>query len=214
MSEKIAFIDTLRIVYENSPQEKKEEMKKQMKTALEKSFRSDLDAKVDRWLEPPSVGIIDVTNTNFISIFMESSLCYVFGLFYSTISVCGITAERLCMDILSRHTITLDGRILTLNELTSLFSIPHRNMIELLNVWKLINDDTRKKLHVINDIRNKYIHPDVIPDLELASGKGVLKKDALEILTTLKAVLSQSFPRDMTTPVNLESKKLEDIGKK
>jgi hypothetical protein len=192
----------------------REKIKKHMKTTLEKSFKDDLDAMVDRWLEPPSLGVIDVTNTNFVPMFIESSVCYLYGLFYSTISLCGVTAERLCMDILARHSFMLDGKILTSNDLNFLFAIPHSHMINLLHGWGIIDERTKKSLYLINDIRNKYVHPDVIPNLELPSGKSELKKDALDILINLKSVLSQSFPRNVVTPVNLETKKLEEISKK
>jgi hypothetical protein len=93
MSEKIAFVDSLRNLYDNSPKERKEEVKGKLKKTLEDFCRNDLDARVDRWLEPPSMGVIDVTNTNFKEVLNESIMCYVHGFYYSTISVCGITAE-------------------------------------------------------------------------------------------------------------------------
>ena len=212
MSE-MAFVDGLKSLYEHVSPEKKGETKKMMKASLDKSFRDNLDAMVERWLEPPSMGVIDVTNTNFVPMFIESSMCYVYGLFYSTISLCGITAERLSMDILARHSFMLDGKTLTLSDLNFLFAIPHSHMINLLHGWGIINEKTKNSLYVINTIRNKYVHPDVIPNLELPDGKTELKKDALVILTNLKSVLSQSFPRNIITPVTLELKKLEEISK-
>ncbi len=193
MSEKIAFVDALRNLYDNSPKERKEEVKGILKKTLEDFCRNDLDARVDRWLEPPSMGVIDVTNTSFKEMLNESIMCYVHGFHYSTISVCGITAERLCMDILLRHKLTIDERTLLSNDLKSLLTIPHKHMIELLYGWNIINEDVRKKLLRINDIRNTYVHPDIIPNLETISGEGKLKKDSLEILTTLKYILSQSL---------------------
>jgi len=211
MSE-MAFVDSLKTLYEQSPPEMKKVTKEMMKESLEKSFRDNLDVMVDRWLEPPSLGVINVTNTNFLPMLMESSMCYVYGFFYSTISLCGITAERLCMDILLRHNFTLDGKILTLNDLNFLFAIPHSHMINLLHGWGIIDKKTEKSLHKINDIRNKYVHPDVIPNLKVTSGKTELKKDALDVLTNIKYVLSQSFPH--MPPVNIEIEKLKEISKK
>jgi hypothetical protein len=164
-----------------------------LKKTLEDFCRNDLDARVDRWLEPPSIGVIDITNTKFKEMLNESIMCYVHGFYYSTISVCGITAERLCMDILLRQELTINGRTMLSSELESLLAIPHSHMIDLLYGWKIVNDDTRKKLHRIKDIRNAYVHPDIIPDVETISGGGKLKKDSLEILTILKYILSQSF---------------------
>jgi hypothetical protein len=189
----VAFVDTLRNAYDHSPEEKKEELKNEMRKYLEDFCSKDLDAKINRWLEPPSMGVIDVTNTNFTQMLSESLMCYTLGLYYSTISVCGITAERLCMDLLLRHTLTIDGRTLSPTDLNFLFAIPYAHMIELLHGWNIINDDVRGKLHRIKDIRNMYVHPDIIP-------QGQLKKDSLEILTTLKYVLSQSFPVNPTMP--------------
>jgi hypothetical protein len=190
----ISFVDSLRNAYDKSSEEQKKGLKTEMKKALEDFCMADIDAKVDRCLEPPSIGVIDVTNTNFTQILGESLMCYVYGFYYSTISVCGITAERLCMDILLRRKLTIDERILLSEDLNSLFAIPYSHMIELLYGWHIINENIKNKLHRIKDIRNKYVHPDVISNL------GQLKKDSLEILTLLKDVLSQSFPRSSDMP--------------
>jgi hypothetical protein len=193
MSEKIAFVDTLRNSYDNSPNEKKEEMKGILKKNLEDFCRNDLNARVDRWLEPPSMGVIDVTNTRFKEMLYESIMCYVHGFYYSTIAICGITAERLCMDILLRHKLTIDERTLLSNDLKSLFTIPQGHMIELLYNWNVISEDVKNKLHRISGIRNTYVHPDIIPDLETITGRKEIKKNSLEILTLLKYILTQSF---------------------
>jgi hypothetical protein len=149
MSDKIAFVDNLRNLYDISPTEQKGEVKAELKEALEAFLKDDIDARVDRWLEPPSMGVIDVTNTNFKEMLNESIMCYVHGFYYSTISVCGITAERLCMDILLRGKLTIDGRTLLSTELESLLAIPYTHMIELLYGWGIINEDTKNKLHKI-----------------------------------------------------------------
>ena len=114
------------------------------------------------------------------------------------------------MDILLRRRIVLDERTLSSTDLKPLFAIPHVRLVDLLSCWNIINDESRKKLLRINDIRNKYVHPDVIPDLESGTGKKELKKDALEILSLLKNVLSKSFPyvNDFQTPADLDLKKL------
>jgi hypothetical protein len=210
MSIKVTFIDTLRNAYEQAPLELKPKIRDSMKSALTTSFADDIDAMVDRWLEPPSMGVIDVTNTKFTPMLMESLMNYVYGFYYSTISSCGITGERLCMDILLRRRFALDGKVLSPNDLEPLFSIPHVYLVNLLFGWHVIDDDARKKLLKINDIRNKYVHPDVIPDLESGIGKEELKKDALEILSILKEVLSWSFPYavDLKEQAKIDMKKL------
>jgi hypothetical protein len=135
MSDRIAFVDSLRDLYDYSPKEKKEEVKGLLKKTLEDFCRNDLDARVYRWLEPPSIGVIDITNTKFKEMLNESIMCYVHGFYYSTISVCGITAERLCMDILLRQELTINGRTMLSSELESLLAIPHSHMIDLLYSW-------------------------------------------------------------------------------
>lgn len=187
MSEKIAFVDSLRNAYDQSPKEQKEELKRELKRFLEDFLKEDFDAKVDRWLEPPSMGVIDVTNANFTQMLNESIMCYVFGFYYSTISICEITTERLCMDVLLRHKLSMDERTLSPNDFNLLFVIPHKKMIDLLHGWSIISETVKNKLYRMNDIRNTYVHPDVITTPEQ------LKKAALEILTLLKYVLSQSF---------------------
>ena len=193
-SRRIFEVDSLKNAYETAPPEKKPIIREALKNALENFIVADLDSKVDRWLEPSSMGIIDVTNTNFTPMFWESLMCYVHGFFYSIISSCGITAERLCMDLLLSHKLASDERTLSHESLDPLLAIPHAHMIELLYDWGIINDDNRKKLHRINEIRNKYVHPDVIPNLGSAEGISELQKDSLEILMILKNILSKSFP--------------------
>jgi len=194
MSGKVAFVDTLRNAYDHLPADKKEEFKENMKKTLEKFCSQDLEAKVDRWLEPPSIGVIDVTNANFTTMLQESITCYVLEFYYSTISICGITAERLCMDILLRCKLAINGKTLSSDELESFLAIPYSLMIELLYSWGIIDRDVRDRLHKIKDIRNRYVHPDVLPE------PNQLKKDSLEILTLLKYVLSQSFTRNPSMP--------------
>lgn len=186
MSGRYAFVDTLRNLYESSSDERKKEVKENIKTQLEVSFKSDLDEKVDRFLEPPSIGVIEVTNTNFPQMLQESIMCYVNGFYFSAISACGITAERLCMDIIKRHQLKINERILSPEELNSLIAIPHSYMVDLLYGWKMISKDVRNKLFKMNVIRNMYVHPDIIPE-------GQVKRDSLKILALLKNVLSQCF---------------------
>lgn len=88
MSTKDVFVDTLRNAYDQSSPERKLEIKNALKKILEDSFKTDLNAMADRWLESPSMGIIDVTNTKFIPILMEAYMCYIRGFYYSTIAVC------------------------------------------------------------------------------------------------------------------------------
>ena len=194
MPEKYEFIDTLKNAYDQSSPEKKIQIKQALRKILEDSFKSDLNAMVDRWLESRSMGIIDVTDTKFNLIWMESFMCYIRGFYYSTIALCGITAERLCMDILYRHQLQLDGKTLLPCELDSFFQIPYTHMVKILHDWNIINEDTKTNLNKVGDVRNEYVHPDVIPDLESSSGQEKLRNDALKILNLLKDVLSQSFP--------------------
>ena len=195
MSERYAFIDGTRRMYEEvKTEEQKQRIKEDIKKSLIANLTNDLDNVIDRILESPSMGIIDVTNTKFGLMLLESIVGYALGFFFSTIAMCGITAERLCMDILLRCKLELDGKPLQTDELEPLLNIPHSQLIELLFQWKIIEEEIKNKLHQIKDTRNKYIHPDIIPSGMTALEREELKSNALKILTHLKEVLSKTFP--------------------
>jgi hypothetical protein len=80
-------------------------------------------------------------------------------MYYSTVSLCSVTTERLCYDILESSKIDLDDTELDNDQKKAFFKIAYTALIELLKECGLITDQIAKDMKKINDLRQKYVHP-------------------------------------------------------
>jgi hypothetical protein len=165
------------------------QIKDNLKEYLKKTFEIDLDKKVDRWLEIP--GGLKPIEYEYFKLYWELMQLYTNGLFYSAVVLGGVLSERICYDILSKQNISLkDNGQLTKEQISYLFKLNLRDIIEVLTQWKLIKDDTRILMIQVNDKRNSYVHPTKTEKVDA-------EKDAKEIVEKVSQIISKEFPVEM-----------------
>jgi len=169
----------------------KTKFKNKVSEWLQKTFKEDLNEKVERFLSIPSIDPIP-TVEKFVQLIHEVFQLYTNGLFYSTVALCGITAERLCYDIIEDSKITINETTLSSSQKETLHRLNQAVLIDTLFEWGLVKKETKKKLHKIRKIRNKYIHPSEFSKQES-------KKDALKILGLLCQVINNEYGPDPNT---------------
>jgi hypothetical protein len=110
---------------------------------------------------------------------------YILGNFFSTIAVCGMTAERLCYDFIDFVDIRIGEKLLSHEEKTALYKLPFNGMIDFF--WKIGSLDkyTKDLLYQILDLRNRYVHP--------AMSQEQQAEDAMKILNLLCEVLEEKL---------------------
>ena len=166
--------------------EQLEQLKNDVKEYLTKVFELDLDQKVIRWLEMPECFM--PSDYEYFKLYWELVQLYTSGLFYSAVVLGGVLSERICYDILATQSITIgDKGELTQEQISYLFKLNLRDIIEVLAQWKLIKDETRKLMIQVNDKRNSYVHPTKTEKVDA-------KKDAKEILIKVSEIISKEFP--------------------
>jgi hypothetical protein len=122
------------------------------------SFQADLDGKVARTFETTNFGPLPLIH-EFVRFMLDLFGLYINGFFYATVALAGLTAERLCCDLIEIANIQVDGRNLTNDEKQAMTEMRFYDLIELLAEWGLIRESTKERLHEIRKIRNRYVHP-------------------------------------------------------
>jgi hypothetical protein len=97
-------------------------------------------------------------------------------MYYSTVSLSSLAAERITYDMIEFSEISFGGRVLDNNQKKSLYRIPYSEILNLLNDIKIISKEIKYNLHDINMTRNRYIHPTL---------EGEPEKDAMSTLNLL-----------------------------
>jgi hypothetical protein len=125
---------------------------------------------------------IDIINGEykFVRLLDEAYKSFLIGLYHSTISLSSVASERLCYDILERSVIRFGDKVLDDTQKKTFFKIPYSTLIKLLLSIGLITEQTKKDMHKINDIRQRYIHPIL---------EGNLYEDAKESLNLLCKII-------------------------
>jgi hypothetical protein len=150
------------------------------KKYLSKRFRKDLPAIIER---TKKLSNIRTTNTNpCLNLLLESREAYTKGLFYSSIAMAGISAERYAIEISTKIVFKSSNKEIYLEDLFERLSQSQR--IKILSDLGLIVSEIKIELDEINKIRNKYIHPKLIGDLE---------KDALIIVNRMAKIMEIEF---------------------
>jgi hypothetical protein len=108
---------------------------------------------------------------------------YTLGNFFSTIALCGMTAERLCYDFIDFVDIKIGEKLLNDEQKQVLNRLPFNSMVEFF--WKIgsFNDRTKNLMFDIAAIRNRHIHPTMVGPAE----------DAIKILNLLCKVLEEKL---------------------
>jgi|SRR5215211_4171252 len=117
------------------------------------------------------------------TLLMEAIDSYIPGNFFSTIALCGMTAERLCYYFIDFVDIRIGEKLLNDEQKQILYKLPYNSLVEFF--WKIgsFNDSTRSLMFQISEIRNRHIHPTMIRPAE----------DAIKILNLLCKVLEEKL---------------------
>jgi len=195
------FINTISRVYQGINEEQKERLKMEIQNWLRSTFEVDLSEKVKRYISIPSIGPIP-TVEKFVQLIHEVIQLYTNGLFYSTVALCGITAERLCYDLIENSKISINGQILSSSQKESLYRLNQVVLVDMLFRWGLIKEETRGKLDEIRKIRNRYAHPS-----ELSAQEP--QKDSIKMLDLLCQVINTEYGPGLGARYTMEGGKIK-----
>ena len=179
------FLNSLPGLYQISTPEKKQQLQHKVREWLLRSFETDLDDKAERALTVGNFGPLPVHH-DFVRFIQELLQLYINGLYYSSIAMVGVAAERLCFDLIDVADFKIDDKTLSSEEKQALVGMRLFDLIDLLSKWSLIQDSTRNKLHKIRIRRNEYVHPNP-PPFETA------KDDAKRLIELICEIAQTEF---------------------
>ena len=102
--------------------------------------------------------IIDFEN-RFTGILDLAYKSFLLGMYYSTVSLTSLAAERLCYDLIENSEIRFGGRVLDSKQKEVLYRIPYSDILDFLYDMKVIDKKIKDNLFEINNKRHRYIHP-------------------------------------------------------
>lgn len=108
---------------------------------------------------------------------------YILGNYFSTIALCGMTAERLCYDFIDFVDIRIGEKLLDCEQKQVLYKMPFNGLVEFFYKIGSFNDITKNLMYKISDIRNRHVHPTMTKPPE----------DAIKILNILCKVLEEKL---------------------
>jgi hypothetical protein len=156
------YLNSLPGLYAMLSQEKKHGLELNVRGWLLSGFQSDLDQKVARVFDIKDFGPLPLMQ-DFVKFVPQLFQLYTYGMYYSAIGMAGVTAERLCYDLLNMTDFKINGKLLSIEEKAALREMRFSDLIDLLSQWGLIQESTKTKLHDIRRTRNRYVHPTVPP---------------------------------------------------
>ena len=155
--------------------------RKQIRDLLKRNFKKELPKIMNRIGKVPS---FITTEVGFYSnLLNEAKYCYETGLYYATISMVGITAERFAIELSEQMKFEINKKNISESNLFGGRLKQYRRLI-LLRKAGIIKSETYEKLDRIREIRNKYIHPK-----EVGDGK----RDSLKVLKLFISVITSRF---------------------
>jgi hypothetical protein len=180
-----AYLNTLPRLYDALPPTQKRDLERQVREWLLSTFQSDLDEKVARTFSTGSIGPLPLVH-QFVRFMPELFQLFINGLYYSTIALAGVTAERFCIDLILMTDFKVDGRSLSDEDKQAITEMRFFDLIQLAAKWQLIHESTKTKLHDIRKTRNKYVHPRH-PPFQAA------KTDAERLIKSLSEIAEVEF---------------------
>ena len=129
-----------------------------LKKILHDRLDKDFENIKDRYSNLPS---IMVKTGPHVDLLVETRELFAHGFFYSCITMCGVTAERIIKDIfISSTRIDVNGVIHGLSDdaIKEMESFDYYRIIKFIKNVGLISKETRKIAIVLLELRNKYSH--------------------------------------------------------
>ncbi len=156
--------------------------KNQIEKQLRDKFEKELPKILERVGKMPALLTCDVGFYSFL--LEEATKCYEFGLYYATISLIGISAERFAIELSGQLNFEINNLKISEKDLFGKKINRQGRRLALLKKSKVITLESYDKLLKINTIRNKYIHPRNIGDS---------KEDSLKTLRLFIEILNSRF---------------------
>lgn len=182
--ERLYFVNGLPALYDALKKAGHEsEGKKLIENFLINSFKSDIQGKISRFLD---TGIPPIpADMKYFRLYTELLQVYINGLFYSTVVLAGVLAERICFDIIATQNIQVGNKQLSDEQISCLYEMNFSRILELLFAWNLIGKETKGDLFMIYEKRNQYAHPKM---------KNIRPEhDSLSMLKKITGVLVREF---------------------
>lgn len=156
-----------------------------LKESLIEKYKNEVDTEISRIATLPILMAHPIGE--YIELLVEARKVYSLGFFYSCVAMCGISAERITKDILSKviaikktaeDTITPSIKAFEQLELVDLSSL-----IRFLFESEVISQKALKSVKNLIELRNQYAH---------ARGKSP-QKDALTAITELHSYIDETL---------------------
>jgi hypothetical protein len=161
---------------------KSSQIRGQIEKGLRRKFEEELPHRMKRMEEVPSFITTDVGV--YTNLFEEAKKCYVFGLYYATISMIGITAERFSIELFNKIIFEINKNEIIEKDLFGRDIEKQWLRLDLLEKSKILKTEYVQKLKEICKIRNKYIHP---------KEEVNAKEDSLKVLKLFIEILNARF---------------------
>jgi len=156
-------------------------IKKQIEDNLRQNFEMELPETIKRMGETSSFITAEV---GFYSkLLNDAKECYRLGLYYATISMIGITAERFSIELSEKVEFKINEKKILEEDLFDK-SLKQSLRLILLKKAEIIKLEIYNKLKEISEIRNKYVHP---------KEEGDAKKDSLKSLNLFIEIINSRF---------------------
>ena len=165
-----------------SNQPKTEQAKQQNSQMMRERFEAKLPTAVERiWQLPPVM--LHNPEGEYVQLLLESRELFIYGFFYSCVSMCGIVGERLIKDMFRAAVLIFKEGKRPFRPTDKAFEQFERvevsGIIRFLNEAGLLEDAAKKAAEELVTLRNKYAH---------ARGKEP-EADAIQAVKWLHALL-------------------------
>lgn len=130
------------------------------KDSLRQELEQDLDNRISRYKELPAIMVqMKSDKDEYVKLLHEARKLYIEGRFYSCITMCGVTSERIAKDILKRIILIkkLNGTNPS-NFFKQLDRIPMDVVRELIIAAGAVDSSLRNDFTKLADLRDKYVH--------------------------------------------------------
>lgn len=158
-----------------------------IKKQVEDQWKADLLNRVPQILEREAKikPLLSDKIGDYYNLLKEARECFDLGLFYSTVAMVGISAEKFAADLFENVTYHVNGNpILEKDLLGERDRISHFKRLVILHKAGILNDNEYEKLEKIRLKRNDYIHSksEINPE-----------QDSLEMLNLMIDVMAEGF---------------------
>jgi hypothetical protein len=109
------------------------------------------------------IGCKVISFENKFTVILDSAYkSFLLGMYYATVTLTSLAAERMCYDFIENAKIEYREIELEQRQKDSLYRIPYSELLNFLLDLNEFDEQIKKNLFKINTIRNKYVHPNTV----------------------------------------------------